>query len=56
MVFEKCGVDFFLSDKLNQDPVEEQFRCIPVADEASDNRALEQYSYRNKKNHLCCQI
>ena len=49
MVFEKYGVDFFLSCELNQDPIEEHFGCIRVAGKASDNRNLEQYGHRIKK-------
>ena len=49
MVFKKYGVDFFLSDKLNQDPIEEHFGRIRGAGGASDNPTLEQYGYRNKK-------
>ena len=51
MVFNKYGVDFFLSDKLYQDPIEEHFGRIWGAGGASDNPTLEQYRYRNKKNH-----
>ena len=49
MVFEKYGADFFLSNKLNQDPVEEHFGRIRGAGGASDNPTLEQYCYRNRK-------
>ena len=49
MVFEKYSVDFFLSDKLNQDPIEENFGRIQGAGGASDNPTLEQYGYRNRK-------
>ena len=36
MVFEKYGVDLLLSDKLNQDPIEEYFRCIRGVGRVSD--------------------
>ena len=49
MVFKKYGVDFFLSDKLNQDSIEEHLGRIRSAGGASDNPTLEQYRYRNKK-------
>ena len=49
IVLKKYGVDFFLSDKLNQDPIEEHFGCIRGAGESSDNPNLEQYGYRNRK-------
>ena len=49
MVFKKYSVDFFLSDKLNQDPIEEHFGRIQGASGASDNPILEQYGYRNRK-------
>ena len=42
-------MDFFLSDKLNQDPIEEHFGRIRGAGGGSDNSTLEQYGYRNKK-------
>ena len=49
MVFKKYCVDFFLSDKLNHDPIEEHFGRIRGAGGASDNPTLEQYGYRKKK-------
>ena len=49
MVFKKYSVDFFLPDKLNQDPIEEHFGRIQGASGASDNLILEQYGYRNRK-------
>ena len=49
MVFERYGVDFFLSDKLNQDPIEEHFGRIWGAGGASDNPTLEQYVFTNRK-------
>ena len=49
MVFKKYGVDFFLSDKFNHDPIEEHFDRIQGACGASDNRTLEQYGHRNRK-------
>ena len=49
MVFKKYGVDFFLSDKFNHDPIEEHFHRIQVACGASDNPTLEQYGHRNRK-------
>ena len=49
MFSEKYNVDFFLSDKLNQDPIEEHFGRIRSAGGASDNPTFEQYGYRNRK-------
>ena len=49
MVLEKYGVEFFLSDKLNQDPAEEHFGRIRGAGGSSENPTLEQYGYRNRK-------
>ena len=49
MVFKKYSVDFVLSDKLNQDPIEERFGRIRGSGRASDNPTLEQYDYRNRK-------
>ena len=49
MIFEKHSVDFFLSDKLKQDHIEEKFGCIRGAGRAPDNPTLEQYGYRNRK-------
>ena len=50
MIFKKYGVDFFLSDKFNHDPIEEHFDRIQGACGASDDRTLEQYGHR-QKNH-----
>ena len=42
-------MDFVLSDKLNQDPIEERFGRIRGSGRASDKPTLEQYGYRNRK-------
>ena len=38
------GVNYFLSDKLNQDPLEEHFGRQHICGGASDNATLEQYA------------
>ena len=43
------GVSYFLSDKLNQDPLEEQFKRQRACGGASDNPTLEQYAQNEKK-------
>ena len=48
-VLELHGVDYFLSDKLNQDPVEEHFGQIRSRGRGSGNPTLEQYGYMNRK-------
>ena len=48
-VLELYRVDYFLSDKLNQDLVEEHFSRIRSRGGGSDNSTLEQYGYINRK-------
>jgi len=43
------GADYFLSDKLNQDPIEEHFGRIRMRGGALDNPTLEEYGYMNHK-------
>ena len=43
------GVDYFLSDKLNQDVIEEHFGRNRGAIGGSDNPTLEQYSMTERK-------
>ena len=43
------GVNYFLSDKLNQDPIEEHFGRHRGAIGGSDNPTLEQYSNTERK-------
>ena len=43
------GVSYFLSDKLNQDPLEEHFGRQCACGRASDNPLLEQHSQNEKK-------
>ena len=43
------GVSFFLSDKLNHDPLEEHFGRQRICGGASDNPTLEQYAQYEKK-------
>lgn len=48
-VLELHGVEFFFFEKLNQEPVEENFSRIRSRDGGSDNPTLEQYGYMNQK-------
>ena len=48
-VLELHGVEYFFSEKLNQEPVEENFRRIRSRDGGSDIPTLEQYGYMNQK-------
>ena len=48
-VLELHGVDHFLSDKPNQDPVEEHFGRIRSRGGGNDTPTLEQYGYMNQK-------
>ena len=43
------GVSYFLSDKLNQDPLEEHFGRQRACGGANDNPTLEQYAQNEKK-------
>ena len=43
------GVDIFLSDKLNQDPLEEHFRMVRSGGGASDNPTQERFGQMNRK-------
>ena len=42
------GVDIFLSDKLNQDPLEEHFRMVRSGGGASDNPTQERFGQMNR--------
>ena len=48
-VLELHGVDYFLSDKPNQDPVEEHFGRIRNRGGGNDNPTLKQYGFMNRK-------
>ena len=43
------GVDIFLSDKLNQDPLEEHFGMVRSGGGASDNPTQERFGQMNRK-------
>ena len=43
------GVDIFLSDKLNQDPIEEHFGMVRSGGGASDNPTQERFGQMNRK-------
>ena len=43
------GVSYFLSNKLNQDPLEEHFGRQRACGGANDNPTLEQYAQNEKK-------
>ena len=48
-VLELHGVDYFLSDKPNQDPAEEHFGRIHSRGGGNDNPTLKQYGFMNRK-------
>ena len=43
------GVDIFLSDKLNQDPLEEHFGMVRSGGGASENPTQERFGQMNRK-------
>ena len=43
------GVEYFLSDKLNQDPIEEHFGKHRACGGANENPTLEEYAQNEKK-------
>lgn len=43
------GVEYFLSDKLNQDPLEEHFGKQRMRGGALENPSLEEYMYNERK-------